>query len=478
MQNEAVAGPIDPKQPLPVYVQLKTLLLEEILRGRYGPGERLPTEHELCATYQISRTPVNRALSELAEEGVVLRHRRRGSFVNPHWVRRNPSGHELRVVVPDGPWEEIIRNAVPAGVSFNVARVSLDELHQALVHAVAEGRAPDLAVIDSVWVHEFTASGFLTPLDDLDPVWVRDHHDADFLEPFRSANRFDGRLVAVQAEADVAGIWFRHHDVGPRPPGTWSELAAYGARLARPDAAPITLPGGSRAGETATYCLLALLASNGATVLRPGGVTLHSPATMECLEFLRDLVNRGIVSPDAVAYERDRPIRQLAHGQASLAFGGSYDAPALAAATGLPRERLLDEYGFARIPQGPRGGAATLAGGMVYAIFRQARSPELAMRLLRRVVSTEALADMSRATWQIASRRSAVDLVAATSPYLRATGALLSHAVVRPSTTQYARVSAQIQAMLEAVLTGRLEPAAASARTAELISAITGLPAD
>ena len=70
--------PIDPKLPIPVYFQLKTLLLEEIPDGSYGLEGRLPTEHELCARHRISRTPVTRALSELAAEGVVIRHRRRG----------------------------------------------------------------------------------------------------------------------------------------------------------------------------------------------------------------------------------------------------------------------------------------------------------------------------------------------------------------------------------------------------------------
>lgn len=40
----------------------------------------------------------------------------------------------------------------------------------------------------------------------------------------------------------------------------------------------------------------------------------------------------------------------------------------------------------------------------------------------------------------------------------------------------YPRVSVQLQTMLEAVLTGRLGPAAAAQRTAEMIGAITGLP--
>ena len=63
---------VDPTQPIPIYFPLKTLLLEEILEGRYGSDGRLPTEHELCERFEISRTPVTRALSELAEEGVML----------------------------------------------------------------------------------------------------------------------------------------------------------------------------------------------------------------------------------------------------------------------------------------------------------------------------------------------------------------------------------------------------------------------
>jgi hypothetical protein len=52
----------------------------------------------------------------------------------------------------------------------------------------------------------------------------------------------------------------------------------------------------------------------------------------------------------------------------------------------------------------------------------------------------------------------------------------LERAVTRPATPAYARVSAQLQAMLEAVLTGRLGPERSAQRTAEMIEAITGLP--
>ncbi|MER5689665.1 extracellular solute-binding protein [Streptomyces sp. NPDC002205] len=471
---------IDPKQPLPVYIQLKTLLIQEIIDGRYGPGDRLPTEHELCALYNISRTPVNRALTEMAEEGIVLRQRRHGSFVNPEWVPPHTSPHDVQVIVPEGSWEAMVRAAAPPDLSLDILQVGLSELRQVLVRAVAEGRAPDMAIMDSVWVHEFAASGFLAPLQELDADWVRDEYERDFVEPFRTANKFDGGPVAVQAEADVAGIWYRRADVaavGHKPPRTWEELAAVGGALAeRGTTIPLTLPGGSLAGETATYCLLSLLASNGAGVLGQGTVTLDTPAVTECLTFLQQLLHAGVIPAESVAYERHRPMRQLAEGKASMAIGGSYDVPALAAAASLAPEDVLDQFGFIAMPAGPRGRAATLAGGMVYTVFRQASSPQPTMRLLRAVTSVEALTRMSRTTWQLAPRRSALDAAAADFPFLHVTGTMLGQAVVRPPTPPYARVSAQLYTLLESVLSERLEPRDAVVRAADMISAITGLP--
>jgi multiple sugar transport system substrate-binding protein len=477
-EDRARRAALDPGQPIPVYFQLKRLLLEEILSGQYGTDERLPTEHELCARYRISRTPVNRALSELADEGVILRRRRHGTFVNPHWLRRNADGPELRVLVPEGPWERQL--SAVAGVRLSVARVALPELHHVLTRALAEGRGPDLAVIDSVWVAEFAAAGFLWFLDELDSGWVAQEYESDFLEPFVSANRHDGRPVAIQAEADVAGIWYARRDleaVGLPPPETWDELLALLRALRTPRRPhPLALPAGSRAGETTTYCLLAILATNGVTVLDDERVTLDTPAAAEAMAFLRRLVDQELVAADVVAYEWDRPIRLLAHGQTALSLGGSYDAAALAAQSGLTMEELWGHYGFVPMPAGPRGTCATLAGGMVYAILRQAEHPGVGIKLLERATSPEACARMSRETAQIPPRRSAVALVAPESPFLSATAAMLPSAAVRPSIPAYPRVSSQLQAMLEAVLTRRQEPADAVARAADLIEAVTGLP--
>lgn len=473
---------IDPSQPLPVYVQLKTLLLDDIIGGRYAPGEQLPTEHDLCARYGISRTPVHRALAELAEEGAILRHRRRGTFVNPHWLTQHGSGDELRVVVPQGPWEDLVREACPAGTRLSVAAVALEDLHQVLVHAVAEGRAPDVALLDSVWVREFASSGFLLPLDEVGPGWMGEDYLADLPEAFRTANEYDGRPVAVQAEADLVGLWYHRatlDEAGIAPPRTWAELARAGSRLrGRGLRHPLAMPAGSRGGEETSYCLLGLLATNGAEVFRDGKVAIGSPGTTECLTLLRRLATSGTLSVDAVTYERGRAIRLLAQGQAAFAIGGSYELSHLAAETGVAVGEVWDHFGFVPPPAGPREGATTLAGGMVHAVFRQAVNPHGALRLLRALSTTEALATMSARTGQLATRRSAAAVVARDSEFLESTGTMLESVVVRPATATYPRVSAQLQSMLEAVIVGRLAPTAAARHASDLICAITGMPAE
>jgi GntR family transcriptional regulator len=72
---------IDRRSPLPFYFQLKQILLRQLGEKDLQPGDRLPGDHELCNTYNVSRTVVRQALSELETEGVIERVKGRGTFV-------------------------------------------------------------------------------------------------------------------------------------------------------------------------------------------------------------------------------------------------------------------------------------------------------------------------------------------------------------------------------------------------------------
>lgn len=472
-------GPIDRNAPIPVYFQLKTLLLEQIVEGRYGPGERLPTEHELCREFGISRTPVTRALSELAEEGVVVRRRRRGTFVNPHWARKNRPGEPVRIIVTEEKWQEWLTRLAPEGTELDVACfVALPRLHRSLTRLVGEGRAPDIALVDSVSVTEFARSGFIVPLEELDPAWFDTEFRTDFLPPFVDALSIDGQVYGVPEEGNVSGIWYRRDALDDAPPATWEELLEVGREIvaAGRHPVPMAMPGGSRAGETTTYCLLGLLASNGVGVLRDGTVTLDTGATVDALRFVRTLVEEGIVLAASVAADWDQPIRDLASGRAAISAGGSYEASVLAEALRVPLDRLGEHVVFAPFPAGPEGEPASVLGAMAYVVFRQSRQPKRALEVVQHVMATELLARRASSQPTIPPRRSTIELVAEESAFVADTARLLERAWLRPRTESYHLVSSQLQTMLEAVITGRLGPAAATERAAEMIGAITGLP--
>jgi GntR family transcriptional regulator, histidine utilization repressor len=52
-----------------------------ILSGEWPPGHRIPFEHEFVESYGCSRMTVNKALSRLAEAGLIERRRKSGSVV-------------------------------------------------------------------------------------------------------------------------------------------------------------------------------------------------------------------------------------------------------------------------------------------------------------------------------------------------------------------------------------------------------------
>jgi len=72
---------INPDSPVPIYYQLKEILLEGICDGKWRLGEMLPSENQICKIYGVSRNTVQRALDELEKDGVLTRKQGIGTFL-------------------------------------------------------------------------------------------------------------------------------------------------------------------------------------------------------------------------------------------------------------------------------------------------------------------------------------------------------------------------------------------------------------
>lgn len=82
----------------PRYMQAYTALRDWIHHGAYSPGDRLPSEPQLCEIFGVSRITIRSAIDLLEREGLVARQQGRGTFVSAE-VPDAPSRGNLQELV-------------------------------------------------------------------------------------------------------------------------------------------------------------------------------------------------------------------------------------------------------------------------------------------------------------------------------------------------------------------------------------------
>lgn len=104
---------LDKSIPIPLYYQLKTIIDSEIQKGSYQPGDLIPTEEDLIASFDVSRTTVRQAITELVQEGKLYRIKGKGTFVaksklNQDFVMRLESYNDQMARLGKKPATEVL----------------------------------------------------------------------------------------------------------------------------------------------------------------------------------------------------------------------------------------------------------------------------------------------------------------------------------------------------------------------------------
>lgn len=72
---------IDPKSPIPIYVQLKEKIKFAIETGQVSIGDQLPTVRQMAVDLRINLNTVRKVYHELEEEGYISTRQGKGTFV-------------------------------------------------------------------------------------------------------------------------------------------------------------------------------------------------------------------------------------------------------------------------------------------------------------------------------------------------------------------------------------------------------------
>ncbi len=72
------------KGSIPLYMQIKDLLIARVTGGEWAPGDVIPSEMQLARELNVSQGTVRKAITELVENNVLVRRQGKGTFVAIH----------------------------------------------------------------------------------------------------------------------------------------------------------------------------------------------------------------------------------------------------------------------------------------------------------------------------------------------------------------------------------------------------------
>lgn len=163
-------------KPPALHERIRKDIERAIMSGELSPGDRIPFEHELVAQYGCSRMTVNKALSGLADAGLIFRRRRAGSFV------AQPRVHMAALEIPD-----LRAEIVGHGQQYGLQLLSrVERLPQASDTTIM--KSPDVRILAIECLHLANEKPFA----------------------------LESRLINLTAVPDAIGV-----DFGNTPPGTW-----------------------------------------------------------------------------------------------------------------------------------------------------------------------------------------------------------------------------------------------------------------
>lgn len=82
---------IDRRSGVPLYLQLETVMRRRIEKGALPEGSKVPSLHDLQAEFGVARITARQAMDRLERDGLISRHKGKGTFVTSngnerHWL--------------------------------------------------------------------------------------------------------------------------------------------------------------------------------------------------------------------------------------------------------------------------------------------------------------------------------------------------------------------------------------------------------
>ncbi|HWH18262.1 MAG TPA: extracellular solute-binding protein [Allosphingosinicella sp.] len=333
------------------------------------------------------------------------------------------------------------------------ARVDIQPLpwtaaHEKLLTAYAGDSLPDVSQIGNTWLAELAAIGALAPLPQSRHNLLQDQFEAVL-----DTNRIGDTIYGIPWYVDTRVQFYRRdlfreagHDLPPLRWEQWKAALHEVKRVAGPDNYAILLP------LNEFEQLLTFGLQQEEPLLRDQGSrgNFSSPGFKSALAFYKSLFDERL-APVATASQISNIWNEFARGFFSVFISGPWTIGDMKSR--LPAE-FQPRWMTAGMP-GPNGPGASAPGGSSLVVFKSARDPEKAWRLIQYLSQPAVQAEFQLLTGNLPARRSAWSAPAlAGDPHVQTLGRQLERAEAVPKVPEWERIVTEMQVVAERMVRG------------------------
>lgn len=341
--------------------------------------------------------------------------------------------------------------AANPGITVKMVVLSTDSTQygqQLQQRFVAGSSTPDVVEVDETNVSAYAKAGWLSPLDDLKP------DVAAFLPKALAAGAYDSKTYALPWFVNTEGLFYRT-DLVPTPPKTPEELVAAAQAAMRKD--PKIKYGLAFEGAKYEGVITSFMAMQSAFGGKLDPANMDTPENLAALTFMRDTIATYKISPEAVTGWKEGEVQQaFTSGQAAFAIDWPF---VFGTAKGTAVENKIGFVPF--LGKGATLGVETLA------INAKSKQRDAAFKFIQFLSGTDAQVQRAITTGNPPAAQAAYnDQLYAGAAFFKQVQPVAAVAVARPASPDYPKISAQLQTMFSAVLSGLQPPGAALTETA------------
>jgi len=337
---------------------------------------------------------------------------------------------------------------------------------QTLTTDISGDNAPDMSVVASIWLADFTTQGLVAPIESVVSPGLVDKFIPAMLQP----SYIDGKLMGLPIAASARAMMINndlYEKAGVKPPATWEELQEAATRISKlGDTFGFGLPG--KEEEVDVYYYYALWSFGGKIFDENGKSAIASPEGIAAAKLYANLVKGGSTQPTPTAYSREDVFNMFKQGKVGTVFTFPMLVPQI--------QKEAPNLKYSVLPFPVKAQKTTMAITDSVMVFESSDAKEEVRKFLDFVYERDFRVGFDKADGLLpVTKDELADPYFQDNKDIKAFADGLAYAQFQPNVKGYDQVIDITRSALQRIYLGEAEPEAALKEAAAAIDKVRGL---